>query len=33
MGKWGPVVGPAVIVQLHQRLIAIAREAQVVEGA
>jgi IS5 family transposase len=32
MGKWGPVVDPAVIAQLHQRLIAIAREAQVVAG-
>jgi IS5 family transposase len=32
MGKWGPVVGPAAITQLHQRLVEIARAAQVVEG-
>jgi hypothetical protein len=34
MGKWGPVVvlGPAVIAELHERLIALAQEAQVVEG-
>src|SRR5437773_11824956 len=32
MGKWGPAVGPAVIAQLHQRLIAIARAASGVEG-
>jgi len=32
MGKWGPAVGPAVIAQLHQRLIEIARAAHVVEG-
>lgn len=32
MGRWGVALGPAVIEQLHGRLIAIAREAQVVEG-
>lgn len=32
MGKWGPVVGPAVVAQLHQRLVAIARARQVIEG-
>lgn len=32
MGKWGPVVGPEVVAQLHARLVAIAREARVVEG-
>jgi IS5 family transposase len=32
MGRWGLAVGPAVVAQLHQRLIAIAREQHVVEG-
>jgi IS5 family transposase len=32
MGRWGVAVGPAVIETLHARLIAIAREQQVVEG-
>jgi IS5 family transposase len=32
MGRWGVAVGPAVIERLHGRLIAIAREQQVVEG-
>ena len=32
MGKWGPVVGPRAIAQLHQRLIEIARAAQLVAG-
>jgi len=32
MGRWGVALGPAVIEQLHRRLVAIAREEQVVEG-
>jgi IS5 family transposase len=32
MGRWGVALGPAVIEQLHGRLIAIAREQEVVEG-
>jgi IS5 family transposase len=32
MGRWGVALGPAVIEHLHGRLIAIAREQQVVEG-
>jgi transposase, IS5 family len=32
MGKWITALGPAVITELHQRLVAIARETQVVEG-
>jgi IS5 family transposase len=32
MGRWGVALGPTVIEQLHARLIAIAREQQVVEG-
>lgn len=32
MGKWGPVVGPGVVAQLHQRLVAIARAEGVVAG-
>ena len=32
MGRWGVAVGPQVVERLHQRLIAIARDAQVVEG-
>jgi IS5 family transposase len=32
MGKWTTALGPAVITELHQRLVAIARETQVVEG-
>lgn len=32
MAKWSTALGPAVIAELHQRLIAIARDAQVIEG-
>lgn len=32
MGRWGVALGPAVIEQVHGRVIAIAREQQVVEG-
>jgi IS5 family transposase len=32
MGKWGPVVGPQVVAQLHERLVAMARDARVMEG-
>jgi IS5 family transposase len=32
MAKWGTALGPAVIAALHQRLITMAREAQVIEG-
>jgi len=32
MGRWGVAVGPAVIEDLHRRLIAIAQEQHVVEG-
>jgi IS5 family transposase len=32
MGRWGLAVGPIVVARLHQRLIAIARDAQVVTG-
>ena len=32
MGRWGLAVGPTVVARLHQRLIAIARDAQVVTG-
>jgi len=32
MGRWGVALGPAVVERLHQRLVAIARAAQVVEG-
>jgi IS5 family transposase len=32
MGRWGLAVAPEVVERLHQRLIAIARDAQVVEG-
>lgn len=32
MGRWGVAVAPAVVERLHQRLVAIARDAQVVKG-
>ena len=32
MGRWGVALGPAVIAQLHRRVIAIAREQDVVQG-
>lgn len=32
MGRWGVAVGPAVVEHLHQRLIAIARDAHVITG-
>jgi IS5 family transposase len=32
MGKWGPVVEPQVVVQLHQRLVAMARDQGVIAG-
>jgi IS5 family transposase len=32
MGKWGPVVGPQVVGQLHERLVAMARAERVMEG-
>jgi len=32
MGKWGPVVGPQVVAQLHERLVAMARDARVMAG-
>ncbi len=32
MGRWGVALGPAVIERVHGRLVAIAREQQVVEG-
>jgi IS5 family transposase len=32
MGKWGPVVGPQVVGQLHARLVAMARAERVMEG-
>lgn len=32
MGKWGPVVGPDAVAQLHARVVTLAREARVVEG-
>jgi IS5 family transposase len=32
MGRWGVAIGPAVIEQLHGRLVAIARKQQIVEG-
>jgi IS5 family transposase len=32
MGRWGVAVGPAVIEQLHHRLVAIAQQHRVVEG-
>lgn len=32
MGRWGLAVAPEVVERLHQRLVAIAREQQVVEG-
>ena len=32
MGKWGPEVGPQVVAQVHARVVALARDAGVVEG-
>jgi len=32
MGRWGLAVAPEVVERLHQRLVAIARDAQVVQG-
>lgn len=32
MGRWGLAVAPEVVEQLHQRLVAMARDARVVEG-
>jgi transposase, IS5 family len=32
MGRWGLAVAPEVVAQLHQRIVAIARDAHVVEG-
>ena len=32
MGRWGLAVAPEVVAQLHQRIVALARDAQVVEG-
>lgn len=32
MGRWGLAVAPEVVAQLHQRIVAMARAAQVVEG-
>jgi IS5 family transposase len=32
MGKWGPVVGPQGVAQLHERLVAMARDAGVMAG-
>ncbi|MGH9510019.1 MAG: ISNCY family transposase [Terriglobales bacterium] len=32
MGRWGVAVAPEVVERLHQRVVAIARDAQVVEG-
>jgi len=32
MGRWGVVLGPQVIAQIHERLVAIAREKGVVKG-
>ena len=32
MGRWGLAVAPEVVEQLHQRLVAMARDARVIEG-
>jgi transposase, IS5 family len=32
MGKWGPALGPAVVEQIHQRLVQIARDHRVAAG-
>src|SRR6516165_10398571 len=32
MGRWGTVLGPQVIAQIHERIVAIARDKGVVEG-
>src|SRR5579863_2526535 len=32
MGRWGAALGPQVIVQIHERMVAIAKDRGVVEG-
>lgn len=32
MGRWGLALGPAVIQQIHERMVQIARDKQIVEG-
>jgi IS5 family transposase len=32
MGRWGLALAPAVVEQFHERIVAIARDAQIVEG-
>jgi len=32
MGRWGTALGPQVIAQIHERMVAIARDKGVVEG-
>jgi IS5 family transposase len=32
IGRWGLALAPAVVEQLHERIVAIARDAQIVEG-
>ena len=32
MGKWGPALGPAVVEQIHQRIVQIARDHRVAAG-
>ena len=32
MGRWGLALAPEVVEQLHERMVAIARDAQIVEG-
>src|SRR5467141_758793 len=32
MGRWGVAVGPAVVKQIHDRMVQIAREHRVAEG-
>jgi len=32
MGRWGVALGPAVIKQLHERIVQIARDQQVMAG-
>src|SRR5207244_5357360 len=33
MGRWGVAVGPAVVKQIHDRMVQIARNQRVAEGA
>jgi transposase, IS5 family len=33
MGKWGPAVGPHVIKQIHDRIVSIAKEKDLAQGA